>query len=164
MVLAGHGRRTTEGELRVAAQFQPGGIALGDLGLLASQFGLEAEIGTFDADALTELVTGATYPIVFLNRAHLDDSRLPRKLAQRRCLVHAVVPVRLAGSYIWINDPRSGELRKVQRKKFEAARHDLSDWCVVCRRVGWSRPAPEPPAPSRATPAPKPAARRPANR
>jgi hypothetical protein len=82
------------------------------------------------------MLEGGTYPIVFLNRTHLDDRTVPRKLGPRRCVVHAVVPLRLSSSFVWVNDPRSGTERKLARKKFEAARKDVSNWCMVCRPVG----------------------------
>ncbi|OAI47579.1 hypothetical protein AYO44_01495 [Planctomycetaceae bacterium SCGC AG-212-F19] len=136
MILASHGRSVTDAVLQAPAPIAPGGIPVSDLALLAGQFGLEAEIGTFNLAALTELLEAGTYPIVYLNRVHLDDRTIPRKLASRRCVVHAVVPTRLSSGFVWLNDPRSGTLRKVARKKFEAGRRDLSNWCIVCRRAG----------------------------
>jgi hypothetical protein len=136
MILASHGRPVSDATLHAAAPMVPGGIPVSDLALLAAQFGLEAEIGTFDIAALAELLEAGTYPIVYLNRVHLDDRTIPRKLASRRCVVHAVVATKLSSAFVWLNDPRAGTQRKVARKKFEAARRDLSNWCVVCRRIG----------------------------
>ena len=134
MILAHAGKELAEGALEQAVGKQRGGIAIDDVAVLASQFGHEGEIGTFALNDLSALIAGNTYPIVYLNRVHLDDrSRLPRKLAQRRCVVGAVVPVKVKGQFVWLNDPRSGKMVKVSRRKFESARGDLGNWCVVCR-------------------------------
>ena len=132
MVLARYGRKVKERELAGEVRLDAG-LDIEDLAQVAEQFDLTAEIESPDLENLSELLSAETYPIVYLNRVHLDRRfPVPRRLALRRCVVHAVVPVRITHRYVWFNDPRPGRMRRVSIKKFEAARRDLSGWCVVC--------------------------------
>ena len=56
--------------------------------------------------------------------------------ALKALLPHAVVPVWIKVDLVGINDPLSGTRKRVSKKKFEAARRDLSRWCVVVHPVG----------------------------
>jgi uncharacterized protein YvpB len=134
MVLAHYGAETTEEALEAEAAKQPGGVFIEELARLAEQHGMATEIETLPLEQVTEQIAAGTFPIVYLNRVHLDR-RFPvaRKLALRKCIVHAVVPVKVSHEFVTFNDPLGGRRRRVSKRKFEAARRDLSYWCVVCR-------------------------------
>jgi ABC-type bacteriocin/lantibiotic exporter with double-glycine peptidase domain len=134
MLLAHHGRKVSEKVLEAKAAKQPGGVFIEELARLAHQHGLDAEVGVLSLAQLTERIAAGRFPIVYLNRVHLDR-RFPvaRQLALRRCVVHAVVPVKVSYQFVTFNDPLGGTRRRVSKRKFEAAMRDLSYWCVVCR-------------------------------
>ncbi len=134
MLLAHHGTKVTEKALEAEAAKQPGGIFIEELVRLAGQHGMDAEIATLNLEQMTERIAIGVFPIVYLNRVHLDRPfPVHRRLALRRCIVHAVVPVKVSAKFVTFNDPLRGRRRRASKHKFEAAMRDLSFWSVVCR-------------------------------
>jgi ABC-type bacteriocin/lantibiotic exporter with double-glycine peptidase domain len=134
MLLAQHGTEVEEEALEAEAAKQPGGVFIEELARLAGEFGLGVEIRALNVRQLAKHVGADVFPIVYLNRVHLDRKfPVARKLALRHCIVHAVVPVSVSRGFVTFNDPLPGRRRRVSKRKFEAAQRDLSFWCVVCR-------------------------------
>jgi ABC-type bacteriocin/lantibiotic exporter with double-glycine peptidase domain len=134
MVLGYYGTDVTEEALEVEATKLPGGVFIEELARLAERHGLRASIVSLHLSDLAEELARDVFPIVYLNRAHLDR-RFPvaRKLALRRCIVHTVVVVGVSSRFVTVNDPLTGRRRRISKRKFEAAQRDLSYWCVLCK-------------------------------
>jgi len=137
MLLAHYGTDVAEETLEAEAAKQPGGVFIEELAQLARQHGLAAEIKALTLDQIAEQVAAEVFPIVYLNRVHLDRKfPVARTLALRRCIVHAVVLVSLSRGFVTFNDPMRPRRRRVSKRKFKAAQRDLSFWCVVCQSQG----------------------------
>ncbi len=134
MILAHHGNFLDEKTLEEGAHKQQGGVAIDALVNLAERYSLSGVIETLDLNAIAAYLADGVFPIVYLNRVHISKRpSVTRRLALRRCIVHAVIPVRISPHYVTFHDPRGGLRRRISRRKFEAAQRDLSNWCVVCR-------------------------------
>jgi ABC-type bacteriocin/lantibiotic exporter with double-glycine peptidase domain len=134
MVLAHSGDDVPEAVLEEHAHKQVGGIAIEDVRDLAIRHGLKAELRQLDTVAIEGWLARGIYPIVYLNRAYFDQKQfLPRSVARRVAIIHAVIPVRVTARFIIFNDPLPGAPRRVSRLRFEAAQDDVNHWCVVCR-------------------------------
>lgn len=134
MILAQHGIAVDEVTLERQVAKQPGGVHIEDLADLARAFHFTVEILPLALKSISSLLKRGVYPIVYLNRAHFE-LRFPsaRKVALRRCIVHSVIPVAIRRTSVVVNDPRIGRRKRVSKRRFEAARRDLSFWSVVCR-------------------------------
>ncbi len=133
MLLAYYGRTITEPELVQAAAMEHGGLDIEELERLAVQFGLRADIRELGVPGIAALLARRIFPIVYLNRVHLDRRfPLSRQIALRLFLPHAVVPVGVSAHFVTFHDPLSSKPRRISKHKFEAAQRDLRNWCVVC--------------------------------
>jgi ABC-type bacteriocin/lantibiotic exporter with double-glycine peptidase domain len=133
MLLAYHGRMITEQELVQAATMEHGGMDIEELERLAIRFALRADIRKLGLLEIAALLARRIFPIVYLNRVHLDRRfPLSRRIALRLFLPHAVLPVRVSRHFVIFHDPLSLKPRRVSRHKFETAQSDLGNWCVVC--------------------------------
>lgn len=140
MILAKHGREIAEVALEEQANKQAGGMDIEELRNLAKRHALQAEIARLDLVAIAELISQNIFPIVYLNRVHIDKKfPVDRRIALRTAIIHAVVPIRLSSLFVTFNDPFTGTSRRVSRRKFEAACTDLGQWCVVCRLGGQAK-------------------------
>jgi ABC-type bacteriocin/lantibiotic exporter with double-glycine peptidase domain len=137
MVLSAHGIQMAEASLEARLAKQPGGVFIGTLAAAAESFGLQAHIAESSLESIASLLAEDVFPIVYVNRVYLD--RHPprkRRAALRKCVVHAVVPVRVTARFVIVNDPLVGRRRRVSQRKFEQAQRDLGYWPVVCRTPG----------------------------
>jgi len=134
MILAQHGTAVEEAVLEENAAKEPGGVSIEELARLAGHHGLRAQIEALHLPDIAALVSKGVFPIVYLNRVHIDQElRAARRVALRRSVVHAVVPVRISQRFVTFIDPRLGIARRISREKFDAAQRDLAHWCVVCK-------------------------------
>lgn len=134
MILAYLGQVVEETTLESEGIKQPGGVDIEDLRQLAERFGLHAEIEALDLADLAAHVLAGVFPIVYLNRSYLDGRfPLERRVALRRCIVHAVIPVHFSRQFVTFLDPRRGGKRRISKRKFAAAQRELRNWSVVCR-------------------------------
>ncbi len=136
MILAFLGTDVAEMELEDRAVMESGGIEISNLQTLAWNYGLQAEIHQLDIEAITGLIASGVYPLVYLNRLHLDRRHsTSRIIALRESIVHAVIPIRVSQKFVTFMDPLPpGRKRRVSRRRFTAAQRDLAQWCLVCRR------------------------------
>jgi ABC-type bacteriocin/lantibiotic exporter with double-glycine peptidase domain len=132
-ILAYHGTDVDEATLENRANKRQWGVEIEDLRAAAESFGLRAQIRKLDLAAIADCISRNIFPIAYLNRFHLDR-RFPvrRALALRSLIPHAVVPVRVSPKFVLYSDPLTGKRHRASHRKFEAARADLSMWCLVC--------------------------------
>ncbi len=134
MILARHGMNIPEATLEAQTNKQAGGVYIEDLRNLAGQYGFDAEVRRLDIPLIADLLDQGIFPIVYLNRVHFDRRHpLPRSVALRAAVVHAVVPIRFSSQFVIVNDPLPGIQRRISKRRFEAAQRDLGQWCVVCK-------------------------------
>ena len=93
MILAFHGRVISEPELIRSVAMEAGGLDIEELARLGRNLGLDAKIQELDVAGIAGLIRRGIFPIVYLNRIHLDR-RFPvnRRIALRLFLPHAVIP------------------------------------------------------------------------
>jgi ABC-type bacteriocin/lantibiotic exporter with double-glycine peptidase domain len=134
-ICAYHGIEVSEAELEILAKKQSWGVEIEDLRLAAQSLGLDAQIEALDLPACAKLISAAVFPIVYLNRLHLEK-RFPvvRRRALASYIPHAVIPVRISRAFVTYNDPLAGRRRRSALRKFTAAQADMGQWCVICRR------------------------------
>jgi predicted double-glycine peptidase len=121
MLLAFHGKETTEEDLIRATRMEEGGVDIEELARIAQHFGLKAGIRELSLPDLADLVAQQRFPIVYLNRFPMD----------RQFAIHAVIPIRVSPRFVTFLDPRRGQCR-VSHRIFEASRRYLSCLGVVC--------------------------------
>ena len=67
-----YGIAVEEAELEVRAKKQSWGVEIQDLTLAAASLGLDADIAALDLAACRQLISADVFPIVYLNRVHLE--------------------------------------------------------------------------------------------
>jgi hypothetical protein len=72
MVLGYYGTDVTEEALEARATKQAGGVFIEELARLAQRHGLTASIVSLNLSDLAEQLAVGVFPIVYLNRVHLD--------------------------------------------------------------------------------------------
>lgn len=133
-LLAREGFEVTEESLEPLADKQEWGVDIEPLGNAARHFGFHVEIVQLTLDALARYLAQGTFPIVYLNRVHLDRRfPVPRRTALRTFIPHAVIPVHSGTKFVTFNDPLEGKRVRRSTRKFAAAQADLGRWCVVCQ-------------------------------
>ena len=96
MILAFHGRVISEPELIRSVAMEAGGLDIEELARLGRNLGLDAKIQELDVAGIAGLIRRGIFPIVYLNRIHLDR-RFPvnRRIALRLFLPHRNIAVLL---------------------------------------------------------------------
>src|SRR5438552_878726 len=80
---AHQGIAVAEAELEIRAKKQSWGVEIADLAAAARSLGFHAEIAVVDLEACAQLIANGVFPIVYLNRVHLEK---PFPLSRRHAL------------------------------------------------------------------------------
>jgi hypothetical protein len=135
MVLAAYRRHVSEGELEAQARMEPRGTRIDELGRLARQHQLVAEIQDTTVEGLREILAEGKLPIVYIDRAVFELT--PRQRARhsiRDAIIHNVVPTKITAGSVTFHDPLLPRITRKTTRLFRQAFGILGGRCVVCSK------------------------------
>jgi hypothetical protein len=133
MVLAAFGTEVEEHVLQSHARMERGGTAIDELGRLARQFHLSADIHEASMRQLQRLLARGKLPIAYIDRAVFDLT--PRERSKHsicNATIHTVVPIRVTAKHVTFHDPLPPAVTRKPIGLFRLAYGTLGSRCVVC--------------------------------
>jgi len=135
MALAAFGSKIAEEALEAGTRMERGGTRIDDLERLARRFDVVAEIQCTTVEDLRRLLAEDRLPIAYIDRAVFDLTPRQRSMHSiRGAKIHTVIPIRVTGTSVWLNDPMRPRIIRKSIRLFQLAHRLLGSLCVVCSK------------------------------